>query len=354
MSSACSSLDLQLKVTFDSYRRGLTQPRAPSLPYPNLSRLLFLETLDRLILKERADLHRLASATNEGLAAARQDQLEIASHHFARAQVHLEAMSKGRRLPWLLGVSTLQPGIAYLNLKMGLPEESRRYLNGAMEADLELERYGLSLMQVRRIQQGHNLVRIDFLMRRRSTAIELAGDLVAYTEGRIDKLPYHRNWRPKDLRNIPSETLRFLIREIIGDAAGRVVTGGSLEEEWRILIFATRLNQNSANTICPQAHHALLAQARLLSGEPENYLLNINHFFEVGIRHCHSLWYAAMVEFCRFCSELDTELSRKIHEVVKRDSLKIKRFPLFLTPFLIGTKQHAGQRLGSLDRHDRI
>ncbi|HEV2851660.1 MAG TPA: hypothetical protein VHC97_02540 [Thermoanaerobaculia bacterium] len=338
MGTTCSSLDVLLKEAFHSYRQGLLRLPTFSFPFRNLSTILFLNSLERIALKERVELHRLSSACKEGLDAARQGQLEAASCHFERAQVHLDAMAKGGRLAWLLGVSTYQAGIAYLDFKNGFPEESRRRLDWAMDANLELELSGLLFMQVRRIQQGHNLARMDFLLSRRSIAIELAGDLVAYMEGRIHKLNYHCDWRPKFLQKVPKDSLRFLIREVVGETAGRIVTGGSSEEEWRILIGASRLCQSPDATIFPQAQYALLAQSKRLSDKPEDYLYNLNRFFGIGIRHCHLLWYAIMVEFVNFCGEMDTDYSRQIQEVIKRDSLKWKEFPLFFRAPLMGTE----------------
>lgn len=343
MGITCSSLDVLLKEAFHSYRRGLLGLSTFSFPLRNLSTILFLNCLEQMVLKDRAELHRISSACQEGLAAARQDQLEAAACHFQRARVHLDAMDQSGRLAWLLGISTYHAGIAYLDFKNGFLEQSRRHLDWAMDANLEMELSGLLFMQVRRIQQGHNLARMDFLMSRRSIAIELAGDLVAYMEGQIDRLGYHCDWRPGSLQKVPKDTMRFLMREVVGETAGRIITGGSLPEEWRRLIDAARLCQNPDTAIFPQAQYALLAQSKRLSDNPEDYLRKINRFFEFGIRHCHLLWYAVMVEFIHFCEELDTEISRKIQEVIKRDSLKWRKFPLFFIPPLMGTEnQHTG------------
>ena len=70
-------------------------------------------------------------------------------------------------------------------------------------------------MQVHRLQQGHNLVRIDFGLNRRKTAVRLAGKLVSYLEGRIEELPYHHSWRTKSLQVLPGSLIRALIFQIV-------------------------------------------------------------------------------------------------------------------------------------------
>lgn len=336
MGGAGSSLDTLLIEVFQSYRYGLLRRPAPPFPPRNLSSIVFLSTIEQIPLKERAALSRLSRVCEEGLAAARQGQLEAASDHFKRAQLYFDAMAEVGRLARLLGVSTYQPSVAYLDFKSDGFEDASRRLDLAMDADLELELSGWLFMQARRIQQGHNMARMDFLRNRRSVAIGLTGDLVAYMEGRIDRLGYHCGWRPRFLQEVPKDVLRFLIREIVGETVGRIVTGGSSEEEWRHLISATRLFQNSDSTILPQAQYALLAQSKRLSGKAEDYLDNVKQFFGLGIRRCHLLWYAMLIEFFNFCKEVDTSCSRQIREVIKRDSSKWKDFPSYLGHLLEG------------------
>jgi len=328
-----ASLDSLLKEAFQSYRQRLLRPYIPSLPPRNLSRLLFLNFIEIISLQERALLNRVSSSCQKGLTATRQGELGIASDHFLNARAHLESMDGGGRIAWLLGVSTYQPGIAYLELKNGLHEKSRERLDWAMNADLELELSGLLFMQVRRIQHGHNIARIEFSLGKRFVAIELVGEIIAYTEGKINKLNYHHDWRPKSLQEVPRETLWLLMREIVGETAGRIVAGSSPEEEWSTLIETARLIQRSDTKSFPQVHYALTAQSKRLSNEPEHYLRNLISFFQTDIRYCHLLWQALMLDFAKFCKYQDTSDSQRILEIVKRDSAKWKGTPPILRDF---------------------
>jgi len=192
-------------------------------------------------------------------------------------------------------------------------------------------------MQMHRIQQGHNLARMDLRLGRREAAIRLAGMLLAYMERRIDELPYHRKWSPRSLQAVPRTLLRAMIHQIIGESADYIVTGDAQAEEWRVLIEASQLHPEAEAAVFPQVQHALRAQYCYLVGDVEGYLRNLERFFRLGIRNCHLLWYAIMVGLVDFCRELNTHLSGQVLNVILRDSVKWRGLPPLLRSRLDGT-----------------
>ena len=77
------------------------------------------------------------------------------------ASKHLDCLND-TRVAWLLGVSTYQAGLAYLDFRRDCVRAACERLEYAMDAEFELEQAGLPVMQMHRIQQGHNLTRMDF------------------------------------------------------------------------------------------------------------------------------------------------------------------------------------------------
>jgi tetratricopeptide (TPR) repeat protein len=328
---AGSDLDLALMEVFRAYRQGLLRQPQPNLLMPprDFDALRFLGTIGWSSPENRLRLRKLHIACGKGLSASRQGRHDEALRHYDAAKRQLDDL-KDSRLAWFLGVSTYESGIAYTDFRCGCAERARERLDRAMNADSQLEEAGLPVMQVHRIQQGHNLVRMDLHLGRREVAIELAGSLSAYMERRIDTLPYHRNWSYRLLQAVPRALLQAMIHQIIGETAGHVVTGERPAEEWRILIEGCRLCESPGAAIFPQVHYALQAQYNRLSGASQDYLHSLERFFRFGIRDCHLLWYAMMIELVGFCRELDTRHSWYIREVILRDSVKWKGLPFLL------------------------
>jgi tetratricopeptide (TPR) repeat protein len=338
-SGAGSVLDTLLVEAFHAYRQGLLRQSQICTPMPprDFDALKFLGTLGWMPLEARLQLRNLHLACGKGLVAARQDRLVDALGHYERAKELLDLLENDTKLAWLLGVSTYQAGVAYLDFRRDRVEPARERLERAMDADLELEQVGLPVMQMHRIQQGHNLARMYVRLRQREPAIRLAGLLLAYMERRIDELPYHHNWRSKSLQALPRSLLQAMIHQIIGETAGFIVTDHTPEEEWRSLIEASLLCREPETAVFPQVQYALRAEHGRIVNDLESYLHNLERFFRFGIRHCHLLWYAVMVGLVGFCRELGTHRALQVRDVILRDSEKWKGIPSFLRDRLDGS-----------------
>ena len=326
-----SVLDGFLTKAFYAYRQGLLRQPQPHTPMPprDFDALKFLGTVGWVSLEDRLHLRNMHIYCSKGLSAAREGRLDDSLVHYEQARQRLDLLEDSQ-LAWLLGASSYQAGIAYLDFRRGYVELAHERLDSAMDADSKLEQVGLPIMQLHRIQQGHNLARMALRLGRRETAIGLAGILLAYMERRTDDLPYHRDWSSKLLQAVPRSLLKAMIHQIIGETAGYIVTGEEPMEEWRVLLEACRLCQDPETAIFPQVQYALKAQHERLVDDPESYLRNLERFFHLGIRHCHLLWYAVIIELVGFCREVDTRHSCKVLDIILRDSAKWKGLPPFL------------------------
>jgi tetratricopeptide (TPR) repeat protein len=325
-----ATLDTLLVQCFQSYRNGLRRQAqsCPTAPSQNVDLIKLLCIIDRIPLKERLYLRHINTVCKKGLVAARRGYLDEARAHYQQTKEYFHHLEGGSRLARLFAVSTYEAGMAYFDFRLGHIEQARERLDHAMDADLELEQSDLPMMQMHRIQQGHNLARMARQMGQRQMALELTGLLLAYMGKKIETLPYHREWRPKSLRLLPRGLLRPMIYQLAGDAASLIVTGDAPAEEWHILIEASRLCGEQELVILPQVRYSLQAQRDRLAGLPESYLMNLGRFFGFGIRYCHLLWYSIMLGFLDFCREINTNISRRVGEAIVRDSAKWKGLSL--------------------------
>lgn len=328
--ASVSAVDHALVAAFQSYREGLRpSERTPEpLPVRDFDGLRFLGSVGWGSPRDRLTLHRLEVSCSAGLRAARQGQLEESRQHYDRAEVLLGSLDgQATHRAWLIGASTYEAGVAYLDARHGRWTSACSRLDRAMDADLELEQIGLPVMQMHRIQQGHNLVRVDFRRGNRPQAVRRTGVLLAYLEGRVETLPYHRQWRPRALRAVPRGLRTGMIHQIVGETSGFIVTGGGAPSEWRTLIEASRLLEGPGEDVFPAVRCGLLAVHNRLTGDRERYLLELEKFFRFGILGCHLLWYPLLIELIAFCGELDTPVARKLGAVLLQDSTKWKGVP---------------------------
>lgn len=324
-----SSLDTLLLEAFHAYRAGLLRQKAgPSPPRVlDFDALKFLGTVGLLSPSERLDLRKLHSQCGRGLSLAREGRIEESHARYMKALESLARLGNGARLAHNLGVSTYRAGIAYLDFRRGQLDSARENLVCAMEADVELEDAGLSVMQMHRVQQGHNLARMELRLGTRMAAVKLAGLLLAYMERQVMSLPFHRSWNPKVLREVPLALVRAMIHQVVGETATYIVTGQGSGSEWRELIGAAALRLDPESAVYPQVQFALRAQRCRLLDDAEGFLRNLGLFFRFGIRDCHLLWYSVLVELTRFCDEMGTALALQIERQLARDSAKWRAVP---------------------------
>lgn len=344
-----SKLDALLVRAFNAYRAGLCRQPPPQqqVPHRGFDTLRFLGTLGWMSNEQRLKLRRVHDACAKGLSAARNGNFDTAFIQYGHAEEYLGVLKDKMRLAWLLGASSYEAGFAYLDFRVGHFGQPYERLDRSMDADLELEKAGLPVMLMHRIQQGHNLARMDVRLGRRGAAVELAGVLLAYLEHRLDSLPYHHSWGLRPLQAVPRTLIREMILQIISETAGFIVTGSASASEWRDLIEASKLCEDPENAISPQVQFALRAQNDRLMNDLAEYLSDLEHFFRLGIRHCHLLWYALLIELVDFCDEIDTLGSRQVREVMLRDSVKWKGVPPFLRACL--DKRIGGPRLRAVE-----
>ncbi len=334
--------DALLARAFGAYRQGLRKRGETASPMGprDFDALTFLGSLGRIPLHERSRLRRLQRTCGQALSSARAGDLPAAAQLYEEAGEDVDRLAAGNRLGWLLAISAYEAGRAYLDFRRQEAVSARGRLERAMDADLELEREGIPVLQIHRLQQGHNLARMDFRLGRSEAAIELTGQLVAYIERELGSLPYHHDWRPEALGT--RELLRSMIRQVLDGTAGQLAGSRAAPESWRRWIASARLKADPEKALFPQAQYALRAQAARLDRDFAGYLENLERFFLPGIREIHSLWYALMADLLDYCLEADSPLSRRAAAAIVGDARKWKHLSPQLRSRFEGAPSSAG------------
>lgn len=314
---------------FNSYRRGLARRPADAgcLPARDFAMLYLSGSIGTVPVRERRLLRELKSYCFAGLELARQGRVEPAEELYERARPVLARLREGSEVNHLLGISAYQSSIAYWFSKRGEWRAAEERLLLAMDADCELEQLGFPVMQLHRVQQGHNLVRLRLYRRRRPDAVELAAHLYNYVEGRETALPYHRDWRPETIRAVPDDLARSILLSLLSELASFLCTGSDREEEWALFFRHARLGGEAPAALFPQARDYLLARRALGAADDEAYLGELDRFFRGGIRDCPGLWYAALVDFRDWCSEKPWDVARKVRALLTGDAAKWRGVP---------------------------
>lgn len=307
---------------FHAYRSGLLAGtgRGRVLPRRDFHGLCALAKIEWLPVGERQKLRRVETACGLGLAAARAGDLASSAGHYRAARDLLAPLGDTSETSRCLALSVYRAGVAYLDSRRGDFDAAREGLDRSMDADLRLEHLGLALLQLHRIQQGHNLVRLFLYEGLRTHAMELTGRLYDYMEGQASDLPYHHDWRPGTLGEISRDLLRGTLEQVIEDTALLIVRGREPDAEWSRLLAVTSLDGEPSRALSPAVRHALLARRARLAGDDTDYLRHSAAFLGGGLGGTRALWYLHLAEFRRWCRQSGGAVRTRVAEVLDADS----------------------------------
>lgn len=168
-----------------------------------------------LPLVEKLTVQRASSLSQAGLLAARQGELLTAR------QLLDESISTAQKLPtgraaWAFCRSTTDAAVAYSHYRDGQHDAAVKAVREANAADLLLiERYGVAVMHMHRVQQAHNLARIEHRRGRVDRAVFFAEQLLAHLADTDDiLLPLDGPWRNELCSSCPVELVAAMYHQI--------------------------------------------------------------------------------------------------------------------------------------------
>lgn len=129
--------------------------------------------------EERMPLNFIFKQYQEGLHAAKRNEINLSAFHFQYASRQVTAIQPKKVYRRYLDVTGL-PAKAYLYYKKNKHDKAMQLLHQALQNDIVLEAEGFHFLTLHRIQQYHNICRIYVTQHKIPAAITLAGHVISY------------------------------------------------------------------------------------------------------------------------------------------------------------------------------
>jgi len=278
-------------------------------------------------IDQRLHYRQVTDCSFQGLLVARQGRYAEARHLLRTSRRLLERMGDGPGRT--MAVAFMEGNAAYLDHRLGRPDEARAKIRRGLDADLALELdFDLTMYEMHRIQLGHNLARIDFKLGRPLDALRLCGQILAYLEGHRRDLPYHHDWLPARLVSIPRSLVRTMFAQV-ADEAIRCLVSRPNAESWSTFLEQALPSSaaGSGSVFSPRLRRWLQARRARRDGDLDTYLSTLEEVLFEGPKELATMFYAILVDFVETCASVESASARRIHEVLVKDSMKWKGLP---------------------------
>lgn len=322
---------------FRAYRAGLLRPRPSLHGRDGLFDVLFRQVYWlKVPLRERLPISRIWELSSGGLRLARQGRLDEAAQAFDACWEGVEraGLSPGSEL---LTRTFVESCHAYFEHKRGDFERARERTFDSMEADRRLaEDDDWSLLELHRVQSANNLMRIDLRRGDAPRALALAGEILAYLEGFRGGLSVHHGWRADHLRGLTPRAIRCALIAQVGNEAALALAAHTGRAAGEAFFAGVGLEDFLAapGALHPHFRQWLLTREAWERREEGVYLERLAQFLALGRADVPPLWYTALLDFLAWCREVDTRVSRFVHDGMAREAAKWPGVPAALRPAL--------------------
>ena len=320
-----------LPLVWECYRSGAAVPprRSPAASGVGFDLLLDAALSTRLPLSEQLLIRFVSTVRARGLAAARND-------HLIEAQ---QALDEGRRVlktdslsseGKLIGKTFHHAVEAYLEYKRGNVSRARTHVRNALAIDCRLiTKYGYNILDLHRVQLGHNLMRVDVHCGNLVAAAQMCASLIAYLEGRADQWPLPEFRIETDPSQLPPDLLSAMTVQILGELA--LVLAGNTGKEGRRMFAPMIMHvQSPPAPACSRqarAHLWLQAKWAYLQEDWISFLEQAMSLLQEGPGEMLLLWRAAVLDLFDLCCALDGEEAERIRSRIFLDSQQWTQVP---------------------------
>jgi len=314
---SCESLFL---TALESFHQGKQQEPVLSAAASGLGFDLLLdsEISSRLPIEEQLRARFAAGIRSRGLLAARSGRLIEAQQ--ALKETKRIRQSNGLSAEAKLMIETFDEAVgAYVEYRQSDYSQARSRVYRAMAIDGELiTNYGYDILDLHRVQLGHNLMRIDAHCGNMVEAAEMCASLLAYLEGDVEHWPLAEFLIQTNPSRLPPELLKAMFIQIVGELA--LMLGGRKGDE-ACRMFAAILPhvENRATANCRQflrVHRWLEAKWAYINGEVIPFLEHIIELLRDGPGEMLLLWRVAAVDLRSLCYEVGSNRgARALREI---------------------------------------
>ncbi|MGA7731969.1 MAG: hypothetical protein WCD37_11955 [Chloroflexia bacterium] len=247
-------------------------------------------------------------ARTRGLAAVRKGDMEVAEANLRTSRDILE-------VPWLsteshaLLASFQEAAEAFIDFRCGRHDLARKRVFRAMSADgTLLSRDGYHVLELHRVQLGHNLARVDANAGEPERAARILAGLLTYLEGESVAWPFpdYTYTGKATVDDLPEEQVADLFIQLTSELA-LLLDGQGREEGLALFAPVVAHAELKATRRCgrhPSAHAWLSLKLAYLERNVVGFLEGAQEVLADGPREGSLLWYATATDLYRECARL--------------------------------------------------
>lgn len=324
-------MDSLFQAAADAYRNGKRNQRQPSAAATGrtFDHLLSIAVAARLSRDEQLLGRAASGARSRALKAARNGQLDIARQALSESAQILQSgvLSAEARL---FLKSFHEAVAAYLDFKRGEPDLARARVERALAADCVLiSQYGYDILELHRIQLGHNLMRVEARFGEPQQATAIGAALLSYTEGDNSSWPFPRFGDGARPDHLPDELAEAMVIQISGELA-ILLAGKPAEETVHLLSVALPHIEGIATDRCNDhllAHQWLRAKWGFARQAWPAFFENLSDLLRDGLADAPLLWRASVADLYVACEALDKDGAEALRREIAEDVRAWPRVP---------------------------
>jgi hypothetical protein len=314
------------------YRQGREQNILPFIEKSNELSVSF----GKLSANEQVLISRFENARIRGLIAARKKDLLVSEKYMVHAGMLLNTnllSQEGR----LLYQSSLEQGIAFLDCRRGNFEQARQRTITSLLIDQELEdSYGYNHLIMHRVQQAHNLARIDAYDHQAKRAMGLILEILSYLDGKIDSLSLPSIWGYNRIRcQSPSAMARMFVQ--VSSEIALIMAGVDNQNAKELFTnnFEELISSSSQQCSCSHVYDWLFIKQAYSQGDFDVFLNRSADFISQRYIEMSLLLQSTLIDIINVCNQLGTLTANQlkweiINDVVRNPTSVHPRFlPFF-------------------------
>ncbi len=215
----------------------------------------------------------------------------------------------------------LEQGEAFLDCRYGnFKQARRRTLNSLAIGQVLEDQYGRDKFILHRIQQVHNLARIEAYDCQPKKAIRLTLEILSYLDGKLDILSVPGEWGHERIARQPSSNVAGMFVQVAGEIA-LIMAGLDSQRAGELFIQDADelLTTNYQQSRYPHAYSWLLVKQAFSRNDIDDFLTRAADFIAKRYEGMELLWYGTVVDLITLCHELDTPEAAELKYTITRD-----------------------------------
>lgn len=289
----------------------------------------------KLSANEQVLIRTFENARSRGLIAARKKELLVSAKYMAHAWTLLDTdlLSQEGRLLYL---SSMEQGVAFLDCRRGNFEQARQRIIASLFIDQELEdHYGYNHLIMHRVQQAHNLARIDSYDHQVQRAMGITIEILSYLDGKTDSLSLPSVWGYDRIRYQSHSAIAMMFLQVSSEIA-LIMAGISHQDAKELFTYSFEELTFSDNQQCCYScvYDWLLTKKAYSQGDFNAFLSRSAILISQRYIGMDLLFQSTFIDIINVCNQLGTLTASRLKWEIITDVMRSPKsvHPKFL-PF---------------------